>query len=60
MDRWAEIERLALAREIKATTIKKWRQRGVPWRWRVLLSEDAEKQGLPHIPKGAFERVENI
>jgi hypothetical protein len=48
---WQTIQRLARLRGVNEATIKKWRQRGVPWKWRVILREDAKNR----IPLDAFD-----
>jgi len=48
---WLTIRRLALAHGVKRATMKKWRRRGVPWKWRLVLTE--ETNGA--IPPEAFE-----
>ena len=56
MDQWPDIERLALAQGVKDATIKKWRQRGAPWRWRVQIAEAGAGEGIT-IPMNAFNRI---
>lgn len=53
MDYWREIERLALEKEAKPATIKKWRQRGVPWKWQAALKDAAAIEGFT-FPTDAF------
>lgn len=46
-----------LAKELGVTpaAMKKWRQRGVPHRWRLPLLRKAEERGVA-LPDEAFER----
>jgi hypothetical protein len=50
---WAIIDRIASELGILRETRKKWRQRGVPHRWRLPILQKANDAGET-IPAGAF------
>lgn len=53
---WHLIERLAADRGVKAETLKKWRQRGIPSRWRLVFIEEAKSAGIMVCPSD-FEEL---
>lgn len=50
------LKAIALEMGAKPETVKKWRQRGVPYRWRLILLEEAAKRDIT-IKPAAFEPV---
>jgi len=53
MEHWAQMERLARERGVNEHTLRKWRQRGVPYRWRLTLLQASKGK----LPLNAFERI---
>jgi 4-hydroxyphenylacetate 3-monooxygenase len=52
---WDVIEAAALSLGIAAETVRKWRVRGVPGRYRLPITRLAEKQGRP-VDENAFDQ----
>lgn len=44
------IKAIAADMGAKPETVKKWRQRGVPYRWRLLILQEAEKRQIKMQP----------
>lgn len=55
METDALIAGLAKDLGVKDAALKKWRQRGVPHRWRLPLLREAARRGVT-LPDEAFER----
>lgn len=47
------MERLARARGVNEHTLRKWRQRGVPYKWRLQLLTDSKGK----LPLHSFDRI---
>ena len=45
-ERWSMIAFLARRRGVSESAILKWRQRGVPGKWHLILLDDAAKEGF--------------
>lgn len=43
---WPEIESIAADMGANALTVKKWRQRGVPARWKLEIIEKMRRKGV--------------
>ena len=56
MEHWTLMERLARARGVNEHTLRKWRQRGVPYRWRLTLLTDSKGKLMPD----ALDRISPI
>lgn len=44
---WEQIDSIGADMGAKETTRAKWRQRGVPWRWKLDMLERLRKAGAP-------------
>jgi len=53
IDHWTWMERLARARGVNEHTLRKWRQRGVPYKWRLQLLTDSKGK----LPLHSFDRI---
>lgn len=49
------IRTIALDLGAKPRTVTKWRERHVPWKWRLLIEDEAKRRGL-EIDRTAFDR----
>jgi hypothetical protein len=47
---WPLIVRIAMAHGVRAGAIKKWRQRGVPYKWRLVIIAAAGAEGVEISP----------
>ena len=54
-DPWEEIDRLAADLGVDENTRRVWRQRHVPYKWRLPIIRAAERQGIK-IDECAFDR----
>jgi hypothetical protein len=52
MDYWPLISKTALDKGANPMTVKKWRQRGVPYRWQIVINDARGPD--EQIPRIAF------
>lgn len=54
---WPMVDDIAKALNVKAAARFKWRQRGVPPKWRIEVAQELMRRGIP-VALADFDRLE--